>query len=66
MSDPQVPNPFDQLRDAPLFQELQRILFSSSGPVNWELARQIAVATAASAGEDTEPSAADQHAFEEA
>jgi putative hydrolase len=66
VSDPQVPNPFDQLRDAPLFQELQRILFSSSGPVNWELARQIAVATAASAGDDTEPSAADQHAFEEA
>jgi putative hydrolase len=67
MSDPQVPNPFgDQLRDAPLFQELQRILFSSSGPVNWELARQIAVASAASAGEDHEPSAADRHGFEEA
>jgi putative hydrolase len=66
VSDPQVPNPFDQLRDAPLFQELQRILFSSSGPVNWELARQIAVATSASAGEDPEPSEADRRAFEEA
>lgn len=67
MSEPQVPNPFgDQLRDAPLFQELQRILFSSSGPVNWELARQIAVASAAGAGADDEPTAADHHAFEEA
>lgn len=67
MSDPQVPNPFgDQLRDAPLFQELQRILFSSSGPVNWELARQIAVASAAGAGDDPDPSEADRHAFEEA
>jgi putative hydrolase len=67
MSDPQTPNPFgDQLRDAPLFQELQRILFSSTGPVNWELARQIAVASSAGAGEDEEPSEADRHAFEEA
>jgi coenzyme F420 biosynthesis associated uncharacterized protein len=67
MSDPQAPNPFgDQLRDAPLFQELQRILFSSTGPVNWELARQIAVASSAGAGEDEEPSEADGHAFAEA
>ncbi len=67
MSEPQVPNPFgDMLRDAPLFQELQRILSSSTGPVNWELARQIAVASAASAGEDAEPSETDRHAFEEA
>jgi putative hydrolase len=67
MSDPQFPNPFgDQLRDAPLFQELQRILFSSTGPVNWELARQIAVASAASAGEDADPDDADRRAFEEA
>jgi putative hydrolase len=67
MSEPQVPNPFgDMLRDAPLFQELQRILFSSTGPVNWELARQIAVASAASAGEDEDPSDADRRGFEEA
>jgi putative hydrolase len=67
VSEPQVPNPFgDQLRDAPLFQELQRILFSSTGPVNWELARQIAVASAASAGEDTAPSRIEQRDFEEA
>jgi putative hydrolase len=67
MSDPQVPNPFgDQLRDAPLFQELQRILFSSTGPVNWELARQIAVASSAGAGEDEEPTDDDRRSFEEA
>jgi len=54
------------LRDAPLFQELQRVLFSSTGPVNWELARQIAVASAASAGEDDAPTDADQRAYEEA
>ncbi len=66
MSEPQVPNPFgDQLRDAPLFQELQRILFSSSGPVNWELARQIAVASAAGSG-DEEPRESDPQTFEEA
>ena len=28
-------------RDAPLFRELQRVMSSSSGPVNWELARQV-------------------------
>lgn len=67
MSEPQVPNPFgDMLRDAPLFQELQRILFSSTGPVNWELARQIAVASAASEGEDVEPSEADSRGFDQA
>jgi putative hydrolase len=67
VSDPPVPNPFgDQLRDAPLFRELQRILFSSTGPVNWELARQIAVASATGAGDDEEPSDADRHGFEEA
>jgi putative hydrolase len=67
VSDPQVPNPYgDMLRDAPLFQELQRILFSSTGAVNWELARQIAVASAASAGEDDEPSDPERHAYEEA
>ena len=40
----------DALRDAPLFQELQRVMASSSGPVNWELARQVAVSTAVEAG----------------
>ncbi len=41
----------ENLQDAPLFREIQRVLLSSSGPVNWELARQIAVASVAS-GDD--------------
>jgi len=43
------PDPF---RDAPLFRELQRVMASSTGPVNWELARQVGIANAAEAGED--------------
>ncbi|MGH2630760.1 MAG: zinc-dependent metalloprotease [Actinomycetota bacterium] len=56
----------ESLRDAPLFREMQRVMSSSSGPVNWELARQVAVASAAEAGEDREASDADRHGFEEA
>ena len=33
----------------PLFREVARLLASESGPVNWELARQVAVATAVGA-----------------
>ncbi|MEP7055458.1 MAG: zinc-dependent metalloprotease [Actinomycetota bacterium] len=33
----------------PFFAELQRLMSSSGGPVNWELARQMAVSSAASA-----------------
>jgi putative hydrolase len=33
----------------PLFREFARLLSGSGGPVNWELARQVAVATAAGA-----------------
>jgi putative hydrolase len=55
------PPPFplgDALNDVPLFREIQRVLQSSSGPVNWELARQVGIATASwgqddpAAGED--------------
>ena len=56
----------ESLRDAPLFREMQRVMSSSSGPVNWELARQVAVAGAAEAGEDREATEADRHGFEEA
>jgi delta 1-pyrroline-5-carboxylate dehydrogenase len=35
----------EQFKDAPLFRELQRVMSSSSGPVHWELARQVALAT---------------------
>ena len=33
----------------PLFREFARLIATASGPVNWELARQVAVATAAGA-----------------
>ena len=54
----------DALRDAPLFRELQRVMASSSGPVNWELARQVAVATAVEAGADPEPTQDDREILE--
>lgn len=56
----------ESLRDAPLFREMQRVMSSSSGPVNWELARQVAVAGAAESGEDREATEADVHGFDEA
>ena len=51
--------------DAPLFREIQRVLQSSSGPVNWELARQVGIATASMATEDPEPTDEDRHTFED-
>jgi putative hydrolase len=64
-------SPFDPLdpsafADTPLFREIQRVLSSSSGAVNWELARQIGIATAQEGREDPAPTEADRHAFEEA
>lgn len=56
----------EALRDAPLFRELQRVMASSSGPVNWELARQVGIATAVEAGPDPAPQADDQRRLEEA
>lgn len=37
----------DVMGDVPLLREIQRVLLSSSGPVNWELARQVGIAMAA-------------------
>jgi putative hydrolase len=67
MSTPDFPFGMDpeSLRDAPLFRELQRVMSGSSGPVQWELARQMAVAGAAEAGSDTAPDAAANDAFAE-
>ncbi|MEP7059560.1 MAG: zinc-dependent metalloprotease [Actinomycetota bacterium] len=65
-------NPFppggdpDAFKDAPLFRELQRIMQSSSGPVNWELARQAGIAAVVEAGDDPEPDPADLHSLQEA
>jgi putative hydrolase len=66
--DPFAPGPggAGDLSGAPLFRELQRVLSASSGPVNWELARQVGIATAAWGGDDGVPSDADRAAFVEA
>ena len=55
----------EALRDAPLFRELQRVM-ASTGPVNWELARQIAIASAAEAGPDPAPEDDDHRLLDEA
>jgi putative hydrolase len=56
----------DALRDAPLFRELQRVMASSSGPINWELARQVGIATALESGTDPEPTDEDLRILGEA
>jgi putative hydrolase len=56
----------EAFRDAPLFRELQRVMSASSGPVNWELARQVGVANAVEAGPDQEPTEGDHRMLEEA
>src|SRR3954447_25695679 len=68
MSTPRFPFGMDpeSLRDAPLFRELQRVMSSSSGPVQWELARQLAVAGAAGAGSDPEARPAARAGLEDA
>ena len=58
--------PGDVWNDVPLFREIQRVLMSSSGPVNWELARQVGIASASWGTEDPAPGEADRRGFEEA
>ena len=69
MSDiPGMPEGFDPeaFADTPLFREIQRVLSSSSGPVNWELARQVGIAGAQEGHEDPTPTDRDRHDVEEA
>ena len=71
MSQTPEENPFgvplgDIWNEVPLFREIQRVLLSSSGPVNWELARQIGIAAASWGADDPSPNAEDQRGFEEA
>jgi coenzyme F420 biosynthesis associated uncharacterized protein len=63
-NDPLGASAGDAWGDAPLFREIQRVLQSSSGPVNWELARQIGIATALTGSEDPEPTDEDRRSFE--
>jgi putative hydrolase len=56
----------DAFAESPLFREIQRVLTASPGPVNWELARQVGIASAVMAGEDPVPSEDDRRSFEDA
>ena len=58
--------PGDVWNDVPLFREIQRVLMSSSGPVNWELARQVGIASASFGTEDPAPTDEDRRGFDEA
>lgn len=66
MSDtPETPGtPEGPFAEVPLFAELQRVLFSGSGPVNWELARQVGIAVAVQDG-DPDPTEQDRRELEE-
>ena len=61
---PEEPTP-DALSDVPLFREIQRVLLSSPGPVNWELARQVGIAMASWGGDDVAPTEEDRRALVE-
>jgi putative hydrolase len=55
----------DVLGDVPLLREIQRVLLSSTGPVNWELARQIGIAMASWGEEDPPPSEEDRRLLQD-
>jgi putative hydrolase len=55
---PQVPIG-DILSEVPLFREIQRVLLASTGPVNWELARQVGIAVASWGVDDPSPTQED-------
>ena len=55
----------DVFRDVPLFREIQRVLLSSTGPINWELARQVGIAAAAWGGDQPAPTPEDERGFAE-
>jgi coenzyme F420 biosynthesis associated uncharacterized protein len=56
----------DLLGDVPLLREIQRVLLASTGPVNWELARQIGIAVASWGSEDPHPTDQDRQGFVDA
>jgi putative hydrolase len=64
-TDPTEGPPGDALRDVPLFREIQRVLMASTGPVNWELARQVGIASAAWGAEDPAPTEDERRSLEQ-
>jgi putative hydrolase len=70
VSDPSTPQPpevpfGDIWGEVPLFREIQRVLLSGAGPVNWELARQIGIAMASWNRDDPIPSEEDRRGLED-
>src|SRR5918911_5365876 len=55
----------DAFSDVPLFREIQRVLLAGSGPINWELARQVGIAMASWGKEDPAPTDEDRRGFED-
>jgi putative hydrolase len=51
--------------DIPLFREIQKLLASSEGPINFELARQVALAAATQGRSDSQPDAATKRLYSE-
>src|SRR5205085_5679110 len=64
--EPFDPSVGDPSADVPLLRELQRVLFSGTGPINWELARQIGIASASWGSDDAAPTGAGRETFAEA
>jgi len=56
--------PEDAFADVPLLRELQRVLLSGAGPVNWELARQVGIASATWGQDDPAPTEEDRQGLE--
>src|ERR671930_2159917 len=50
----------DVMADVPLFREIQRVLLAGTGPINWELARQVGIAMASWGTEDPAPTDEDR------
>src|ERR1700722_7014000 len=63
-SDREPGQPDDLASKIPLFAELQKLMSWTGGPVNWDLARQIAISTVA--GEHRVPTAAEREQVTEA
>jgi putative hydrolase len=55
----------DLFNEIPLFREIQRVLLAGTGPINWELARQVGIAMASWGRDDPPPTDEDQRGFED-
>jgi putative hydrolase len=64
-SSSQPPDFGNLFNEVPLFREIQRVLLSGSGPINWELGRQVGIAMASWNREDPEPSEEDRRGLED-